>query len=950
MKLVKLSIIIAFFLLSAMPTSAQNAQALDSLNRLLSASQSDTNQVKILIDLGRAYIYSSSDTAIYYCQKALALAEKLQYTKGESFALSMIAFSETEKSNYVSALHYAQKSLKVATQGNHLFEKAFAYLRLASLSGTMGDIEEALSFFKKAEEIFIRLKNEERLAVVYNNIGSMYAGEAEFSKDKAVHDSLCLLSLSYYKKAEAIRRKNKEELGLATVLSNIVSTYIQLGQDSLADSFLPELEQLATKFNSAREKFNAKLDKAEILLHKGELLEAEKLALTLLAEEKAVFNKPTSSGLYRLLNELYAQKKDYEKAYQYRIIYQDLRERELYKPEAQKAMQAVRKNLEEERRMAEKAETEKEKQVQRLYWAIAGGGFLVVLLILGITYRNSLRQKQANQLLQEKNEEIAQQSEELYQINEEVLAQRDSLQKSYENVELLNEIGKKITSSLNFEVIFAQLYQSINQLMDATIFGIGIYKENQQEIRYELAMERGVAYLPYSRSMQDKTQWAVQCIEQKKEIFINDLDKENGKTTVINNVTLEDGTAAEEPQSLIYLPLMKNQDKVFGLITVQSFQKNAYSDYHLNILRNLATYTTIALENAESFNEIQLKNAEINTQREEILTTLENLQATQDQLVQSERLAVVGKLVANVAHEINTPLGAIRASAGNIVTDLNQSITELPRIFEILDEEKKNLFFALVAKALANKQLVSSREERQIRRKQQDDLEPLGVADADEIAYDLTAMGLYEGYMDFLPLFRDKEARLILQTAYHLVNQQRSTENIQVAVDRASKVVFALKTYARQDHLGEKVQATLKNGLETVLTLYHNLLKQGVEVEREYEANPEFWCYPDELAQVWTNLIHNALQAMNHKGKLTVGMKQENNNLIVSFADTGKGIPDDIKPKIFEPFFTTKPVGEGSGLGLDICQKIVKKHNGEMGFESEVGRGTRFWVRLPIEG
>jgi signal transduction histidine kinase/tetratricopeptide (TPR) repeat protein len=380
-----------------------------------------------------------------------------------------------------------------------------------------------------------------------------------------------------------------------------------------------------------------------------------------------------------------------------------------------------------------------------------------------------------------------------------------------------------------------------------------------------------------------------------------------------------------------------------------------YSDDKLVVLKRVAkvfeqAYTRfLDLQKAEAQAEkAKLDFIQIQTEKKRAEDALLELQATQDQLIQSERLAVVGKLVANVAHEINTPLGAIRASAGNIAMDLKESITELPKIFDMLDNEKKILFFGLVEKALSNKQLASSKEERQIRKAQQTVLEEVGVPNADEIAYELSSMGLYEGYLDFVLLFKDENAHSIIKTAYFLVNQQRSTENIQVAVDRASKVVFALKTYARQDHLGEKVQATLKNGVETVLTLYHNLLKQGVEVIKDYQANPEIWCYPDELSQVWTNLIHNALQAMNHKGKLTVSMRQIEQNLIISFTDTGKGIPEEIKPKIFEPFFTTKPAGEGSGLGLDICQKIIKKHQGTIGFESEVGRGTTFLVSLPM--
>jgi signal transduction histidine kinase len=136
--------------------------------------------------------------------------------------------------------------------------------------------------------------------------------------------------------------------------------------------------------------------------------------------------------------------------------------------------------------------------------------------------------------------------------------------------------------------------------------------------------------------------------------------------------------------------------------------------------------------------------------------------------------------------------------------------------------------------------------------------------------------------------------------------------------------------------------------VETVLTLYHNQLKQGVEVIREYDQVPETLCYPDELAQVWTNLIHNAIQAMTNQGILTVGIHAvDNQTLEVTINDNGPGIPPEIQPKIFEPFFTTKKAGEGSGLGLDIVRKIVEKHGGSIFFTSQPGN-TTFHVRIPL--
>jgi len=106
-------------------------------------------------------------------------------------------------------------------------------------------------------------------------------------------------------------------------------------------------------------------------------------------------------------------------------------------------------------------------------------------------------------------------------------------------------------------------------------------------------------------------------------------------------------------------------------------------------------------------------------------------------------------------------------------------------------------------------------------------------------------------------------------------------------------------------------------------------------------------CYPDELNQVWTNLLHNALQAMDYRGTLQIEVKQQERNLLVSIADTGKGISSEIMPRIFEPFFTTKAPGEGSGLGLDIVKKIIDKHEGEIDVESASGK-TKFTVRLPL--
>ena len=140
----------------------------------------------------------------------------------------------------------------------------------------------------------------------------------------------------------------------------------------------------------------------------------------------------------------------------------------------------------------------------------------------------------------------------------------------------------------------------------------------------------------------------------------------------------------------------------------------------------------------------------------------------------------------------------------------------------------------------------------------------------------------------------------------------------------------------------------ISQGIETVLTLYQNQLKHGVEVVRNYQSQvPDVLCYPDELHQVWTNLVHNSLQAMDNKGILSIDIVQQDKWLQVRITDTGKGIPPEILPKIFEPFFTTKAVGEGSGLGLDIVRKIIEKHQGKIDVNS-IPNQTTFTVFLPM--
>jgi len=365
------------------------------------------------------------------------------------------------------------------------------------------------------------------------------------------------------------------------------------------------------------------------------------------------------------------------------------------------------------------------------------------------------------------------------------------------------------------------------------------------------------------------------------------------------------------------------------------------------VLARVATH--LALRNTQK----QLEAQNIQLQQEvsdrkgaenALQKAIEDLRSTQSQLIQSEKLVALGQLIAGIAHEINTPLGAIRASIDNTLGSFDDAIANLPQLLEFISSNANHLklFMSLLEKSKATQIDLSSKEKRTLKRQLRNRLSSENIEGATTIVDTLIYMKIGDFLEELLPLLKENEAISIVKAARNFVSLQKNSGNITLAVDKASKVVFALRKFAHHDISGEKAEMDIIDSIETVLTLYHNQIKQGTELIKAYQTLPSVWCYTDEIHQVWTNIIHNALQAMEYKGILTIKTFESATQVIISFTDTGCGIPDDIKARIFDPFFTTKERGEGSGLGLDIVKNIIDKHQGEIEVESEVGKGTTF--------
>lgn len=344
-------------------------------------------------------------------------------------------------------------------------------------------------------------------------------------------------------------------------------------------------------------------------------------------------------------------------------------------------------------------------------------------------------------------------------------------------------------------------------------------------------------------------------------------------------------------------------------------------------------------ELAETNRELQHSNAEL-------AKTLDTLQKTQSQLVESEKLVALGQLIAGVAHEINTPLGSIASSIETLASAYQEQDRFLI-LFAGLSSARREAFLELLTLAAAGSSL-SLKEKRDLKKDYEKRLAGRAVPQPRQVADLLSQLPPLE-IERFVPLLEDEKAAETLEHLRQSSHIHRSCQNIRMAADKARKVVFALKSFARYDHTGVKSPTNLRGSIETVLTLYHNQMKQSIDLQTDLPEGPPIPAHADELGQVWMNLVHNALQAMDYRGRLEIRLRQDADWASVRITDSGCGIPEAIRDRIFQPFFTTKPAGEGSGLGLDIVRRIVDKHQGEIRLESTVGVGTSVEVWLPVK-
>jgi signal transduction histidine kinase/ligand-binding sensor domain-containing protein/DNA-binding NarL/FixJ family response regulator/HPt (histidine-containing phosphotransfer) domain-containing protein len=522
-----------------------------------------------------------------------------------------------------------------------------------------------------------------------------------------------------------------------------------------------------------------------------------------------------------------------------------------------------------------------------------------------VELKNQLLQQQKTELERRRLEAESQRAEaeqrrmDAERQKQEVELQKEAVEQAHRNISVLSEIGREMSATLDMEKAMRTLYRHVRHLMDTHMFGIGFYREEAGVIEFPFSMERGLRSQPYSRSVSDPDQLAVWCLLHRHDIFINDFHSEYQRymgpagLSKLKPALLADGSEAEFAQSMLYTPLIAN-DRVMGVLSVQSKEKHAYRQVHLDMLQTLAAHAAVSLDNAMAYQRLEETLQELRETQDQLMQQQAKVRLHTDELAKANRALQdneeilryakqkaedatrqKSEFLANMSHEMRTPLAGVIGMHG----------------FALRDATLQYATREQIERAQVNAQAL---------------------------------LGIINDLLDFSKI---EAGKLTIESIdFALAGTVENVASLFAEQAAAYSVGFAVQLGA---DLPEFVRGDPTRLRQVLVNLVGNAFKftQRGEVRLRVERLAK--TTPRSAKAVACNLIRFTVE------------------------DTGIGIPADAMPRLFQKFeqadsTTTRRYG-GTGLGLAICRQLVELMGGEIRVASTPGVGSVFTFELPLE-